>query len=89
MKIQISDIRIRKIMNKDKLCAVVSLTINESIAIHDIKLVQGEERMFVAMPSKRDKKGTYHDIVHPLNAEVREYLEQEILNAYDDYVSAG
>ncbi|MCL1904336.1 MAG: septation regulator SpoVG [Oscillospiraceae bacterium] len=86
--LEISDIRIRKILQEGRLRAVVSLTIDNSIAVHDIKLVQGDERMFVAMPSRRDEAGTFRDIIHPINPEARSQLETMILKAYDEYLNA-
>ena len=86
--LEISDIRIRKILQDGRLRAVVSLTIDNSIAVHDIKLVQGDERMFVAMPSRRDEAGTFRDIIHPINPEARTKIETMILKAYDDYLTA-
>ena len=73
----ISDVRIRKTMNEARLRAVVSLTVDNSLAIHDIKIIQGDERLFVAMPSRRDDAGNFRDIVHPISPEAREELEQE------------
>jgi len=84
----ISDIRIRKILQEGRLRAVVSLTIDNAVAVHDIKLVQGDERMFVAMPSRRDESGTFRDIIHPINPEARKQIENLILSAYDDYLAA-
>jgi stage V sporulation protein G len=84
---EISDIRIRKILQDGRLRAVVSLTLNNSLAVHDIKLVQGDERMFVAMPSRRDESGTFRDIIHPINPEARTQIETMILKAYDDYLA--
>ncbi len=79
----ISDIRIRKITQEGRLRAVVTITIDEAIAVHDIRLVQGDERMFVAMPSRRDDEGRYRDIVHPIHADVRSDIENQIINAYN------
>ena len=62
--------------------AVVSLTFDGSFAVHDIKIVQGEERLFVAMPSRRDDNGVFRDIVHPIDSELRNEIEGEILSAY-------
>jgi stage V sporulation protein G len=84
---EISDIRIRKILQEGRLRAVVSLTIDNAVAVHDIKLVQGDERMFVAMPSRRDESGTFRDIIHPINPEARQQLETMILGAYDEYMA--
>ena len=83
---EISDIKIRKTMNDGRLRAVVSITIDNEIAIHDIKLVQGDERMFVAMPSRREESGTFRDIIHPISATVREKIEEQILDAYNNYI---
>ncbi|MCH5206660.1 MAG: SpoVG family protein, partial [Oscillospiraceae bacterium] len=66
--------------------AVVSITIDNAIAIHDIKLVQGDERMFVAMPSRREDSGIFRDIIHPISSNVREEIEEKILDAYKNYV---
>ena len=67
----ISDIRIRKVMQDGRLKAVVSMTVDNAIAVHDIKIVQGEERVFVAMPSRRDESGMFRDIIHPISPEAR------------------
>lgn len=83
---EISDIKIRKTMHEGRLRAVVSITIDNAIAIHDIKLVQGDERMFVAMPSRREDSGIFRDIIHPISSNVREEIEEKILNAYQSYI---
>ena len=81
---EISDIKIRKTMHEGRLRAVVSITIDNAIAIHDIKLVQGDERMFVAMPSRREDSGVFRDIIHPISSNIREEIENKILTAYND-----
>lgn len=78
----ITEIKFRKLMNEGKLRAVVSITFDGAFAVHDIKIVQGEERLFVAMPSRRDDSGVFRDIVHPINAELRREIEGEILQSY-------
>ena len=83
---EISDIKIRKTMHEGRLRAVVSITIDNAIAIHDIKLVQGDDRMFVAMPSRREESGMFRDIIHPISSDIREQLEKKILCAYHDYM---
>lgn len=83
---EISDIKIRKTMHEGRLRAVVSITIDNAIAIHDIKLVQGDDRMFVAMPSRREESGVFRDIIHPISSEIRDELEEKILGAYRDYM---
>lgn len=84
----ISDVRIRKTMNEARLRAVVSLTLENSIAIHDIKVIQGDERLFVAMPSRRDDSGNFRDIVHPISPEAREKLEDTVLSAYNGFIAS-
>lgn len=83
---EISDIKIRKTMHDGRLRAVVSITIDNAIAIHDIKLVQGDERMFVAMPSRREDSGIFRDIIHPISSSVRDKIEEQILDAYNQYL---
>lgn len=78
----ITEIRVRKLMSDGKLKGIVSITIDDVLAIHDIKIVQGEERLFAAMPSRRDDSGMFRDIVHPINTEVRKDIEDQILSAY-------
>lgn len=83
---EISDVKIRKTMHEGRLRAVVSITIDNAIAIHDIKLVQGDDRMFVAMPSRREESGVFRDIIHPISSDIRDELEEKILRAYHDYI---
>ncbi|MCH5195276.1 MAG: septation regulator SpoVG [Oscillospiraceae bacterium] len=83
---EISDIKIRKTMHEGRLRAVVSITIDNAIAIHDIKLVQGDDRLFVAMPSRREDSGIFRDIIHPISSNVRDELEEKIVKAYEDYI---
>lgn len=82
----ITDIRIRKLINDGRLRAVISVTIDDMIAIHDIKVIEGPNRLFVAMPSRREENGTFRDVVHPISAQAREYLETSILEAYEKEV---
>ena len=80
---QITDVKIRKLMSSGRLRAVVSITIDDMIAVHDIKVVQGDERLFVAMPSRKDENGIFRDIVHPINSSFRAELEETIIAAYE------
>ena len=80
---EITDVKIRKIMSDGRLRAVVSVTIDEMFAVHDIKVVQGDERLFVAMPSRKDENGVFRDIVHPISASARKLFEETILEAYE------
>ena len=79
----ITDVKIRKIMSEGRLRAVVSVTLSDMIAVHDIKVVQGDERLFVAMPSRKDENGVFRDIVHPISPAARKMLEESILEAYE------
>ena len=83
---QITDIKIRKIFTEGKLRAILSITVDNLIAIHDIKVVQGDDRLFVAMPSRRDENGIFRDVVHPISAEGRIFIENEVLKAYNEYL---
>ncbi len=80
---EITDVKIRKIMTDGRLRAVVSVTIDDMLAVHDIKVVQGDERLFVAMPSRKDENGVFRDIVHPIAASSRKLIEETILEAYE------
>jgi stage V sporulation protein G len=84
----ISDIRIRKVMPDGRLKAVVSMTVDNAVAVHDIKIVQGDERVFVAMPSRRDESGVFRDIIHPISPEARSEIEAAVISAYERYLSA-
>ena len=85
---QITDLKIRKMMSEGRLRAIVSVTLDNMIAVHDIKVVQGEERLFVAMPSRKDEAGIFRDIIHPISLEARQYLESKILDAYAAQLAA-
>ena len=78
----ITDVRIRKIVQGGRLRAIVSLTIDNEFAVHDIKIVEGDDRLFVAMPSRKDPNGAFRDIVHPISSESRIAIETKILDAY-------
>ena len=80
---EITDVKIRKIISEGRLRAVISLTIDDMFAVHDIKVVQGDERLFVAMPSRKDENGVFRDIVHPISAAARKMFEETILEAYE------
>jgi len=81
--LKISDIRIRLVDKAEsKLKAVASITIDECFVVHDIKVIEGKEGYFISMPSKKTPEGEYKDIVHPINTETREYISNEIINAY-------
>lgn len=83
---QITDIKVRKLNLEGRMRAVVSLTFDDSFVIHDIKVIQGQEKLFVAMPSRRTPDGEFKDIVHPINTETRREIENAILAEYDKVV---
>ena len=82
----ISDIRIRRTFEDNKMKALVSVTFDDTLALHDIKIIDGAERMFVAMPSRKDEKVIFRDIAHPITPEFRAELEQAVLEAYDRHM---
>lgn len=84
-KMNITDIKIRKLVTEGRLKAIVSITLNNELAVHDIKVIEGPTRLFVAMPSRRDDKGVFRDIVHPISADGRLQIEQNILDFYENY----
>jgi len=77
---QITDVRVRKVAKEGKLKAVVSITIDEEFVVHDIKVIEGEKGLFIAMPSKKALDGEYRDIAHPINS--RERIQSTILARY-------
>lgn len=82
---KISDVRIRLVNKEDnKLKAVASITIEDSFVVHDIKVIEGNDGLFIAMPSRKTNDGEYKDIAHPLNTETREMIKNAILTAYND-----
>lgn len=82
--INVTDVRVRLVkIDGGKLKGVASVVIDDCIAIHDIKLIEGEEGLFMAMPSKKIADGEYRDIVHPINSQTREILKEKVLDAYN------
>lgn len=81
-KVQVTDIRIRSVEKEGKMKAVVSITIDDEFVVHDIKIIEGEKGMFIAMPSRKASDGEYRDIAHPINTATRERLQNMILAKY-------
>ncbi len=79
---QITDIRVRRIAKEGKMKAIVSVTLDDAFVVHDIKVIEGEKGLFIAMPSRRASDGEYRDIAHPINSETRDTLQREILEKY-------
>ena len=80
---QITDVRVRKVAKEGELKAVVSITIDEEFVVHDIKVIEGEKGLFIAMPSKKSMDGEYRDIAHPINSGTRERIQSTILERYE------
>ena len=83
----ITDVRVRKIAKEGKMKAVVSITLDNVFVVHDIKVIEGEKGMFIAMPSKKASDGEYRDIAHPINSETRVHMQKVILEAYEKSLS--
>ena len=79
----ITDVRVRKITKEGKMKAVVSITLDGEFVVHDIKVIEGEKGMFIAMPSKKAADGEYRDIAHPINSHTRVQIQRTILEAYE------
>ena len=80
----ITDVRVRKIAKEGKMKAIVSITIDNEFVIHDIKVIEGEKGLFIAMPSKKATDGEYRDIAHPINSQTRENIQNIILESYEN-----
>ena len=80
---RLTDVRVRKVAKEGKLKAVVSITIDDEFVVHDIKVIEGEKGLFIAMPSKKALDGEYRDIAHPINSGTREKIQDTILERYN------
>lgn len=85
---QITDVRICKVEKEGKMKAVVSITIDEEFVVHDIKVIDGEKGLFIAMPSRKAADGEYRDIAHPINSDTRNKIQQIILEKYESEIAA-
>ena len=81
---QITDVRIRKVEKEGKMKAVVSITIDEEFVVHDIKIIEGEKGLFIAMPSRKAADGEYREIAHPINSDTRARIQKLILEKYQE-----
>ena len=84
---QITDVRVRKVFEEGPMKAIVSVTFDNELALHDVKVINAREKYFVVMPSRKNPDGTYRDIAHPINADFRNHLESEVLRAYEEEVA--
>ncbi|MBE7049721.1 MAG: septation regulator SpoVG [Ruminococcaceae bacterium] len=78
----ITDIRIRQMHQEEKMKAVVSVTFDNAFVVHDIKIIDGQDKLFIAMPSRKTPEGEYKDIAHPINMDMRELMQERILEKY-------
>ena len=84
---KITNIKIRKLFDEGPMRAVVSVTLDDQMALHDIKVIYAAEKYFIVMPSRKNPDGTYRDIVHPINADFRNHLESAVLRVYEEEVA--
>ena len=85
---QITDVRVRKVDKEGKMKAVVSITIDDEFVVHDIKFIEGDKGLFIAMPSRKSSDGEYRDIAHPINSDTRQKIQQLILEKYEEAENA-
>jgi len=83
---QITDVKIRKLFDEGPMRAIVSVTFDAQLAVHDIKVINARDKFFIVMPSRKNPDETYRDIVHPINAQFRAVLEAAVIAAYDEAV---
>ena len=81
--IQITDVRVRKITKEGKMKAIVSITLDNEFVVHDIKVIEGEKGLFIAMPSKKSADGEHRDFAHPINSNTRDVIQKTILDRYE------
>lgn len=84
----ITDVRVRKVTKEGKMKAVVSITIDDEFVVHDIKVIEGEKGLFIAMPSRKATDGEYRDIAHPINSATRDSIQTIILEKYQEVMDA-
>ena len=80
---QITDVLVRKIEKEGKMKAIVSITLDNEFVVHDIKVIEGDKGLFIAMPSKKSADGEYRDIAHPINSSTRDIIQKTILEHYE------
>ena len=86
---QITDVRVRRVSKEGKMKAVVSITIDNEFVVHDIKVIEGDKGLFIAMPSRKTPDGEFKDIAHPINSPTREKIQAAILEEYNKVKEAG
>lgn len=86
---QITDVRVRKVAKEGKMKAIVSITLDNAFVVHDIKVIEGDKGLFIAMPSKRSQDGEYRDVAHPINSATRDEIQRVILDSYEKAAPAA
>ncbi len=86
---QITDIRVRKVEKGGRMKAIVSMTLDNEFVVHDIKVIEGEKGLFIAMPSRKSADGEYRDIAHPINSDTRDRMQSIILEKYANMLLGG
>ncbi len=81
---QITDVRVRKLSDEGKMRGIVSVTFDNAFVVHDIKIIEGQNGLFIAMPSRKVSEGEFRDIAHPINADMRFELQDQIIKAYEE-----
>ena len=85
----VTDVRIRRLTQEGKMKAIVSITLNDKFVVHDVRVIDGNNGLFVAMPSKRTPNGEFRDIAHPISAEARQVIQDSVLEAYSREVEGA
>jgi len=84
--VQVTDVRIRRVNQEGKMKAICSVTFDDAFVVHDVKVVEGQKGLFVAMPSRRTPAGEFRDIAHPISADARELIQSAVLKAYQEAI---
>jgi len=87
--VQITDVRVRQVTKEGKMKAVVSITLDNEFVVHDIKVIDGDKGLFIAMPSRKTGEGEYRDIAHPINSDTRDMIQRTILAEYEKALEEG
>lgn len=81
---QITDVRVKRLIRDGKMRGMASITIDDAFVVHDIKIIEGDKGLFIAMPSRKAKDGEYRDIAHPINSDTRNEIQELVLKAYEE-----
>jgi len=87
--LKVTDVRLRRISSEGKMRAIASITINDAFVVHDVRIIDGNNGLFVAMPSKRTAEGEFKDIAHPINSETREIIQTAVIKEYENRDKTG